>query len=141
MANAKSERLAAGSKKLAIERLDDAYFRSRHLTGEPERARVSATADRRAQATQAERIGRSDGLPSNPNPAHNVISLTEAADLLNLTPGRVRQLCRAGRVVGARLVGPYATRMAWVVPLGSGGLPELVGHPGKPGRKPGKWAE
>lgn len=49
---------------------------------------------------------------------------SEVAELLGVTPGRVRQLCQQGRMVGAEHIGA-----GWVIPL----PPQVI--PPKPSRR------
>ena len=52
------------------------------------------------------------------------ITAVEAASRLGIAPRTMRQLCAAGRVVGARRVGIYPAQ-TWVIPVGPGGRPVM----------------
>jgi excisionase family DNA binding protein len=54
-----------------------------------------------------------------------MISATEAARLLNVSPRRVRALCEARRIPGARLLG-----RDWRIPLNNGAIEVLPGTRG-----------
>jgi excisionase family DNA binding protein len=64
-------------------------------------------------------------------PAPNHVTTQEAAKLLMVTPSRVAQLLRDGRIPGAYKVGPESRRGIWVIPLAEDGLP-IVTPPSKP---------
>ena len=51
----------------------------------------------------------------------NEATTTQAAFLLNISTGRLRQLLNQGRVVGA-----YKVRRLWMIPLNSRGMPEMI---------------
>jgi len=58
-------------------------------------------------------------------------SAQNAADMLGVTVGRVRQLCQAGRVRDAKRIGD-----TWIIPM-----PPEVAPPRTSRRRPGKFAQ
>jgi len=64
------------------------------------------------------------------------VTTSEAAKLLNITSGRVRQLLVGNRIRGARRVGGGDLRAAvWMIPLGRDGMPVVLPPTAQPNRK------
>ena len=69
------------------------------------------------------------------------IAVELAAEILLVTPRRVRQLIKAGRIPGAIQVGGNSRRSIWLIPVGEDSNPIITPAPeNAPGPKP-RWAK
>lgn len=66
------------------------------------------------------------------------LNVEEVAADLGVTPRRVQQLLRAGRIQGAIRVGGDTRRAVWLIPAGPDGRAEVIDLPNAPGPKP-RW--
>ena len=71
------------------------------------------------------------------------ISVEGAAEMLLVSPRRIRQLIATGRIEGARLVGGEINprRGVWLIPVGEDAMPVVLPpKPGAPGPKQ-RWTK